>query len=310
MARSEGLEEAGADAAGGGLSTRALGNVPPQPNRPAIALAGLAATLAFEYTACFMRGLHHVVPIPPIVRHCAAVPLLRDAQETCAVAMTKAEMEHHHAQYHAHMASAREAQQRGLYRQAVEIAFRSWAHIDGMMQFERKYDSKDFASVTAIDLVLKYAPLLLDPVWLDKLDELLKDSRRIEKNTSESLADNLADARRRLSDAHRLWDHLEWNAEVRQDDLRKVFGGDQNEWRELAESWEKMGIVERAPEGGSYRVRLRTRMGGVCSGKCPACGGIAQAPKAMFLEPLTCTDCGGQQVFVILATDSGQSKEI
>lgn len=218
-------------------------------------------------------------------------------------------MEWHRDEYRRHMSASCEAERRGLYREAVEEALKSWDYIDGMMQYERKYESKGFASVQAIDMILKYAPLLLDCSCLDKLESLLKDCRRIEKNTSQSLGDRLADARRLLRDAHRFWDHLEWHAEERQDDLRRILGGDQDQWRSMAESWEKMGILHRTPEGGSYRLKLRTRMGEVRSAKCPSCGEVAEAPKAMFLEELTCPDCGVKGLFVILTTASPEAEE-
>jgi endogenous inhibitor of DNA gyrase (YacG/DUF329 family) len=41
-------------------------------------------------------------------------------------------------------------------------------------------------------------------------------------------------------------------------------------------------------------------MGQVISAKCPACGEVAEAPKAMFLEPMTCPRCNSDQAFVFL----------
>ena len=71
------------------------------------------------------------------------------------------------------------------------------------------------------------------------------------------------------------------------------------------EAWEKMGLVERTPEpqGNSYRVALATRMGQVISAKCPSCGEIAQAPKAMFLEPTPCPHCNSAESFVFLVAE-------
>jgi len=63
------------------------------------------------------------------------------------MAMTKAEMEHHQQKYQSLMADARAAERAGLYRKAIEKALASWEHIDGMMQYERRYESKEFRSV-------------------------------------------------------------------------------------------------------------------------------------------------------------------
>jgi uncharacterized OB-fold protein len=69
----------------------------------------------------------------------------------------------------------------------------------------------------------------------------------------------------------------------------------------VAEAWERMGLVRRTPAGGSYRLALSTRTGQVVSGKCPACGHVADAPKAMFFEPMTCPACSINATFVITA---------
>jgi len=93
--------------------------------------------------------------------------------------MTKAEMEAHRAQYYELIAKARAARQDGRYREAVELAMSSWEYVDGMMQYERKYDDKKFSSIEGIDLVLEYAPILFDAESLDKLEFLLKKQRRL-----------------------------------------------------------------------------------------------------------------------------------
>ena len=214
--------------------------------------------------------------------------------------MKKAEMEHHCREYRAWMSKAQSAHQEGLYREAVEAALSSWDYIDGMMQYERRYEDREFDGIKAIDMVLKYAPLLLDFRNFDKLEALLKNQRRIEKNTSESLGDRLTQARTLMWDAHRMWDHLEQHGETRQDKLSRVLGGEQDQWRMVAETWEKMGLLQRTPEGGSYRLALSTRMGKVVSAKCPSCGAVAEAPKAMFLEDMSCPHCRAKVLFVLL----------
>jgi hypothetical protein len=225
------------------------------------------------------------------------------------VAMKKAEIEEHRARYEALMAEARSAERDGLYRRVIELTLSSLGSVDGMMQYERRYEGAELSSIEAVDLILKYAPLLLDADSLKQVEALLRDSRRVERHTSESLADMLSQARALMWDAHRLWDHLELHPEARQDELRRVLGGDQDQWRSVAEAWEKMGLLRRAPEGGSYRLALCTRMGGIVSAKCPACGSITEAPKAMFLEELTCPKCRTKALFVILVTKPTANRE-
>ena len=108
---------------------------------------------------------------------------------------------------------------------------------------------------------------------------------------------------------HSLWDHLERHPEARQDELRTVLGGDQETWRAVAERWEKMGLLRRTPEGGSYRLALITRMGQVVPGKCPTCGEVVEAPKSMFLEETTCPECTQSVQFTILSTGQTTADE-
>ena len=225
------------------------------------------------------------------------------------MAMKKADMEAHHAEYHARMEAAQAAERSGMYRAAVEGAISAWEHIDGMMQYDRKYEDREFARVDAIQMVLKYAPLLLDLRKLDQLDELLAKYKRIAKNTSDDLVADLDKARSRIWANHRLWSYLEAHPESRQDELRQILGGEQDYWRWVAEAWEKMGLLCRTPERGSYRLALTTRMGQVVPGRCPSCGHVVEAPKAMLLESSTCPECRSAVVFVILSTNTNSNRE-
>ena len=222
------------------------------------------------------------------------------------MAMKKAEMENHKRQYQMLMAEAQEAERTGSFREAVANALASWQYVDGMMQYERRYESKDFESILAIDLTLKYAPLLFDRSSLDQLEGLLKSFRRIEKNTSDSLRDRLAAARQLMWDGHRLWNHLERNPGSRQDGLRQLLGGDQDRWRVMVEEWESMGLIRRESEGRSNRLTLVTRMDEKVSAKCSSCGHVVEASKSACLAGMTCPNCNVVALFVILSSESGK----
>jgi hypothetical protein len=106
-------------------------------------------------------------------------------------------------------------------------------------------------------------------------------------------------------DAHRMWNHIEEHPETMQDGLRATLGGHQGRWRSIAEAWEKMGVLRRIPQGGSYRLAFITRLGEVVAAKCPSCGDVLEAPKAMWLEHTECPTCHSSVSFVIGA--SGKS---
>ena len=118
-------------------------------------------------------------------------------------------MEAHRVQYHLVIAKAHAAEQAGLYREAIASALSSWDHIDGMMQYERKYEEASVSNFDGIDLVLRYAPLLFDFESLDKLESLLKNQRRIAKNSTGNLSERLGPARELMWVAHRVWNDFE-----------------------------------------------------------------------------------------------------
>ncbi len=218
------------------------------------------------------------------------------------MAMKKAEMEQHRAEYHSLMSMARLAESRGLYREAVEHALESWDHVDGMMQYERRYEKKQFKSIHGTEMILKYAPLLLDYPSLDRLEALLKSSRRIDNNTTVNISKKLAKARSLMWGIHRFWDYLEHHPEALQSKLAKALGGDQIQWRTVAEEWERMGLLHRSQDNGSYRLHLTTRTNAIVSAKCPSCASTAEAPKAMFFQKMPCPECHEAVFFVILPT--------
>ena len=214
--------------------------------------------------------------------------------------MTKAELERQYDDYETKMKKARASHRNGLYRDAVKSAMSAWDHVDGMMQYARCYEKTEFDSIEAIDLVLKYAPLLFDYETLDTLESMLKTQRRIERDTAADMGDKLLKARSLMWDAHRMWNHIEEHFDIKQDELRAALGSEQTRWRSIAELWENMGLLQRRADGASYRLAFITRLGQVVSAKCPSCGGFADAPKATWLERTACPHCKTGVFFVIL----------
>ena len=223
-------------------------------------------------------------------------------------AKTKVEMESHRAKYQEDMASARLALRKGQHDEAVTIAASSWMYIDGMMQFERKYENREFSNIEAIDVVLDFAPLLFHSQVLDDLESLLKSQRRIDRDASDDLAGSLANARARMWDAYRLWNHIERNDECRQDELRTALGGDQDQWRSIAEAWERFGLILRISDRNSYRLSIATRIDGEALAKCPSCGAMIKGSMYKLLDAIDCPKCRAKGIFVFLSRLPGVSK--
>jgi hypothetical protein len=218
------------------------------------------------------------------------------------MAKTKTELEADSDRHQELMAEARAKLQRGELSQAIQAAVSAWPYVDGMMQYDRRWGSKsEFETVDSIALVLRYAPLLFDFDSLEKLSALLKSQRRIDKNAAADIGADLDVAKATMWDAHRLWALLQSEGEIRQDTLRQRFGGDQDRWRWISETWDRIGLVRRTPESGSYRLSIVTRLDSRIRGKCSSCGAVGQAPRIQLLQAISCPKCKRSGFFVLLA---------
>ena len=182
----------------------------------------------------------------------------------------------------------------------MELASSSWDHIDGMMQYERKYEDRTFDSIEAIEIVLAYAPLLFDFQVLERLELLLRSQKRIDKHASDDLAGKLSTARATMWSAHRLWNHLEQHAGCAANDAAFDVDGENGDWKRLIESWQQMGLTCRVPDGRLARSVLRTRIDELTCGKCPSCTAIVKARKTRLLDEVSCPKCRVAVYFVIL----------
>lgn len=174
------------------------------------------------------------------------------------------------------------------------------------MRFERRFEDAEFSSVPCVDLVLRLSPLILDAQALDRLGELLKTRKAVDRHASDDLAGRLLEARAFLRTAHRLWDHLEQSPGCRQDHLNDALGGDQSTWRGLAERWDRMGLLNRRAEGASYRLWLATDLQATVRAKCMSCGHVHSGSKRRFLEEQPCPQCQ-QVVAFVMREESAES---
>lgn len=215
--------------------------------------------------------------------------------------MNKADMESHRRNYERFLAESRKAESEGLYRQAISKCLDSLEHIDGMMKHARKTQETDeFSSIPTIDMVLRYAPVLLDYESIQRLEQLLKSRRYIEKYTSQCLADKIEQAMRTLWKVHSLWGLIEANPDIDERDLLSQLKGRKEGWIPLLENLARLRLIRREKNQDSFSVSLATRLGQLCRAKCRACGGIVTAPKAALLDRLRCVECDTVNDFVIL----------
>jgi hypothetical protein len=214
---------------------------------------------------------------------------------------TRAELEFHCGECYSLTDKAQQAINRHGYSEGMRLAVNALLHVDGMMQYERKYECRSIDRVRCIDIILQYAPLLLDADSLDKLAEVLKSQKRIDKNAEADLAKDLELSRAQLRIAHQLWDQLETHPVVTQEQLEQATRTTASNVGAVIHGWQQMGAVIASANGNIRQYSLTTRMGDAVPTKCISCGATGKAPKMNLLDEITCPRCRSSSFFLILA---------
>jgi hypothetical protein len=223
------------------------------------------------------------------------------------MAKNKAELQFDAKRYRAAVTSMRRAHKEGDVLRAIQFAVDACDYIDGMMQFEKRFEKRaERKSVETVDYVFKYAPLVFDRKSIERIGALLKEQKRIDKTATDDLAADFAQTVDLMWDAHRLWEAIRTIPGLRQDELKLRLGGNQERWRAIAESWEELGLIHRTPDRSSYLLSLTTRRNTPIRGKCSSCGATGKATRGTFLEDITCPKCKATVTFVILPNGLNQ----
>lgn len=217
------------------------------------------------------------------------------------MAMNKSEMEYHRASYNALVSKANLAQQHGRYAEALDVAISSWAHVDGMIQYERRFGVGEVGRIEGLELVLEFAPLLFDFESLDKLEAFIKSNRRIDRNNSTDWHGRLARARSLMRDARILWNRLEC-AGCAYAEAVAFSGLDSDDLHSIAQLWHNIGVLRRESNKGAT-LELMTDIEASTSAKCPSCGVVAKASKVKFLGEQSCPKCRKTVSFVLLLSE-------
>jgi len=214
--------------------------------------------------------------------------------------MKKAELEQHDNAYQALMYQANTALRSNQYREAIELAVSAWDHIDGMLQFHRKFADKEVAGLQTIDIVLHYAPLLMDFEILDRVETLLHGHKRLTKSTGIDWGSQLRTARATMWECHQLWTYLEEHGTI--DESSPEFRKHADEhWPRIAEGWIEMELLARDRSGNKSLLFLVTDLSHVVLAKCPSCAAVVKGRKSGCLEEHHCPKCHQKHVFVMLA---------
>jgi predicted transcriptional regulator len=213
--------------------------------------------------------------------------------------MSKAALQAAQLQYDQCMAAARNHERNGQLEEAIRQAIEAWEHLEGMMKFERKWEDREFKSVPCIDMVLRHAPMLLDGKSLDRLGDLLKEQRSIDKLASDDLAARLQEAKQRMRAIHQLLARVEAEPGITVTRLAETCGCDRPTVDQICERLEAMELIEVDRTGKARELRLATDFDRNITGLCESCGRGAALLWWDALSVRKCPTCGEEAYFVL-----------
>lgn len=219
--------------------------------------------------------------------------------------MSKSEMKNEYDNFLGLERAAQSACNTWHFEDAIRHAVSSWEFLEGMMRYARKIESREFSTISTMEIVLNCSPIILHSSSLVSLDDLLKKQRGIEKNTKDNLRAKVADARRMMFNAHRIWDQLEQHGPLSVQTLRSEAGVDEEFLRNLLRHWEQLSLIHSTKKDDLQIVGLFTDMERISFAKCPSCGAVGRAAKFKLLEDRTCPQCRMRTSFVFLLREPG-----
>jgi hypothetical protein len=206
--------------------------------------------------------------------------------------MKIAELESHHDAYADSERTIRAMVEKGEFPTVFSVCTASFPHIVPAIQFRRKRGIvPETPELSAVTTICKFAPPLFEHTRIELALEFVRSSRVL-MQSERNFLDLIEVARKREQLAHLLWNHLERHPGMLQRDIRKQLGVVQEDAVNIVDLWERLGILDRQPENGSYQLYFRTRLDAEVTGRCPNCGVRGKGRKDAFFPSAKCQKCG------------------
>jgi hypothetical protein len=225
------------------------------------------------------------------------------------MAKTKAELQNDQAEYDRLHAAALAAVGRVDFDAALDHCIDSLKHVDGMMQFEKRWEKRQFHSVETIDLLLRYAPILQRRDCLDALTTILAADRRIDRLATADLAALLLEADLRFRRVSQLIDFVGEFGNAAREMLAARYGGPPEEWAALSETLEQVHYLTTVHTGDRLELQRRTDISRDASGQCRNCGTVARAPLEDLLGGCVCQSCGVETDLTLCFAEGNSSSD-
>lgn len=188
----------------------------------------------------------------------------------------------------------------GRYKDALRLALGTLDDVDAMIQYRAKYEKTEVTSVETIDLILRYAPLLLDTAAIDELASVLKRYKRIDRVIPADLASETVQARRRTEIACNLHSIIRREGHIAVSRLLEQLPADERPiGKAILLEWLSMGIATKQADASESMIELTTVMARPARGVCFSCGAEVTAPKRLLAQGGTCPGCRKKSIFVL-----------
>lgn len=208
----------------------------------------------------------------------------------------KAELESEHKQCRAITLRAIAAEREHRYGEAIDLSVSSLKHLDGSIQYERKYLKVEDSQLPTIGIVLVYAPPLFRRDALESVGEVFAKNRRVAKSSGQDLKAQLDHAFDVMDVSFRAWLELDASELLPTSQMRSNPAIVDTLYR----IWEKIGLIAKVSHGLQTKWSFLTRLEEPTHAKCSRCGHVITGKKIDLLEETRCPMCSVANRFVIL----------
>ena len=205
--------------------------------------------------------------------------------------MKIAELEAHHNAYNDSERVIQAMVDKREFPKVFSVCTASLPHIVPAITFRKKRGiMPETPDLSAFATICNYAPPLFEHSAIELLLDFTK-SARILADSDKRFLHSIEAAQKRERLAQRIWSHLERHPGVLEREICTELGIVQEGVANIVEIWERFGILDRTPDGRSYRLCFHTRLDMEAVGVCPNCGVRGKAHKELFFRSLKCHKC-------------------
>ena len=202
------------------------------------------------------------------------------------------ELEAHHDAYVDVEQTIRTMADNREFPAVFSVCIEAFPHMVPAINYRKKKDiplkTLDLLPITTI---CKYAPPLFEHAAIESLADFVSSTRTL-ASSEKGHTSSIEAARKREQLAHAIWNCLEKQPGALQSDIYTTLGVTREDAVEIIELWQELGVIDRQPEGRSYRIYFSTQFDTETEGLCPNCGVRGKGRKELFFKALTCQRCG------------------